>query len=350
MLQAGGVDALHDHQQAVVDLFGGPVQAHGVLAHLQARGGHATSVAGLARCIQHACRFECFCSLDGRRHVGTFGYAQHTVLDEGSGVVGVQLVLRGTGQGDVHRHVPGRFACFKLHPGALGVVVHTAVKVVLHIHQDGELFGGEAVFIDDGAARIRHRDHLGAQGHGLLDGVLGHIARARHRDAHAIERLTAGLEHFVSEVHRAVARGFRADQRAAKRKALAGEHAIGAVAELLVHARNESHLAPTHADVARRHVGVGAHMAEQLAGKGLAEAHDFAGALALGVKVRAALAAAHGQRGQCVLEGLLKRQELEHREVDRGVKAQAALVGANGHAVLDAVAAVDLHGSVVVCP
>ncbi|MNV83498.1 hypothetical protein D3C71_1773080 [compost metagenome] len=32
------------------------------------------------------------------------------------------------------------------------------------------------------------------------------------------------------------------------------------------------------------------------------------------------------------------------------MKAQAALVGANGHAVLDAVAPVDLHGAVIVCP
>ncbi|MNT16822.1 hypothetical protein D3C72_1519430 [compost metagenome] len=91
-------------------------------------------------------------------------------------------------------------------------------------------------------------------------------------------------------------------------------------------------------------------MAEEFRHEGLAEAHHFGFALALGVEIGAALAAAHGQGGQRVLEGLFKRQELEHRQVDRGVKAQAALVGADGHAVLDAVAAVDLHLAMVVHP
>src|SRR5690606_33883521 len=31
VLETGGVDTLHDHQEAVVHLFGRPVQAHGVL-------------------------------------------------------------------------------------------------------------------------------------------------------------------------------------------------------------------------------------------------------------------------------------------------------------------------------
>jgi hypothetical protein len=51
-----------------------------------------------------------------------------------------------------------------------------------------------------------------------------------------------------------------------------------------------------------------------------------------------------------VLEGLLEGQELEHRQRDRGVETDAALVGADRHAVLDAVAAVDLHLAVVVDP
>ena len=82
----------------------------------------------------------------------------------------------------------------------------------------------------------------------------------------------------------------------------------------------------------------------------LAEAHHLARALALGVEVGAALAAAHGQRGQRVLEGLLEGEELQDRQVHRGVEAHAALVGADGRAVLDAVAAVDLHLAVVVHP
>ncbi len=120
-----------------------------------------------------------------------------------------------------------------------------------------------------------------------------------------------GLEHFLGKVHGAVAGGFGADQRAAKAQALAGEHAVSAVGQLLVHAGHVADLAATHADVARGHVGVGADVAEQLGHEGLAEAHDFGVALALGVEVGAALAAAHGQGGQRVLEGLLEGQELQ---------------------------------------
>ena len=91
-------------------------------------------------------------------------------------------------------------------------------------------------------------------------------------------------------------------------------------------------------------------MAEQLAGEGLAKAHDFTGALALGIEVRTALGTAHGQRGQRVLQGLLERQEFQDGQVHRGVEAQAALVGADRQAVLDAVAAVDLDLAPVVGP
>jgi hypothetical protein len=91
-------------------------------------------------------------------------------------------------------------------------------------------------------------------------------------------------------------------------------------------------------------------VAIQLAHQGLAKAHHLAVALALGVEVAAALAAAHGQRGQRVLEGLLEAQELQDRQVDAGVKAHAALVGADGHVVLHAEGPVDLGLALVVHP
>ena len=50
----------------------------------------------------------------------------------------------------------------------------------------------------------------------------------------------------------------------------------------------------------------GADVPVQLAHEALAEAHDLVVALALRVEVAAALAAAHRQRGQAVLEDLLE--------------------------------------------
>ena len=91
-------------------------------------------------------------------------------------------------------------------------------------------------------------------------------------------------------------------------------------------------------------------MAGELGHEGLAESHDFVIGLALGVEVRAALAAAHGERGKGVLEDLLEAQELEHAQRYRGVEAQTALVGADSGVELDAVAAVDLALALIVDP
>ncbi len=81
---------------------------------------------------------------------------------------------------------------------------------------------------------------------------------------------------------------------------------------------------------------------DQFGHEALAEAHDFVVALALGIEIRSALAAAHGQRGQRVLEDLLKGQELQNAEIDRRMEAQPALVGTDGAVHLDAEAAIDL--------
>ena len=72
--------------------------------------------------------------------------------------------------------------------------------------------------------------------------------------------------------------------------------------------------------------------------------------LPLGSKSRAALAAAHGEGGEAVLEGLLKAEELDDGGSDGGVEAQAALVGADGAVELHAEAAVDADLAVVVHP
>jgi hypothetical protein len=71
---------------------------------------------------------------------------------------------------------------------------------------------------------------------------------------------------------------------------------------------------------------------------------------ALGVEVRAALAAADRHAGQRVLEDLLEAEELDDPEVDARVEAQAALVGAERRVELHAEAAVDLHLALVVDP
>ncbi|BDC26056.1 hypothetical protein NB2BOR_A03470 [Bordetella parapertussis] len=105
-----------------------------------------------------------------------------------------------------------------------------------------------------------------------------------------------------------------------------------------------------HADIAGGHVGVRAQVAVQFQHQRLAETHHLGVRFALGVEVGAALAAAHGQGGQRVLQGLFESQELQHRQIDRRVEAHAALEGADGRAVLDAEGAVDLGLALVIGP
>src|SRR5262249_10845369 len=141
--------------------------------------------------------------------------------------------------------------------------------------------------------------------------------------------------HLGGEVDAAVAGGLGANEGAAPVEALAGEHAGELVAQTLVLAEQEADLAAADADVTGGDGGVGADVARELGHEALTEPHHLVVALAFGFEVRAALAAAHRERGERVLEDLLEGEELEDAEVDGGVESEAALVGADGAVHLD---------------
>lgn len=221
---------------------------------------------------------------------------------------------------------------------------------VLQLHQVFPLLVGEPRLGIQGAFGIGQRDHLAAHFHDLARRVLGDVARAGDRHPLAVEAAATILEHFLGEVDAAEAGRLRADQAAAIAQALAGQHRGELVGQALVLAEQVADLTRADADVAGRHVQVGADVAVQLAHERLAETHHLGVALALRIEVGAALAAAHGQSGQGVLEDLLEGEELQHPEVDRGMEAQAALVGADGAAHLHPVATVDPYPALVVDP
>ena len=165
-----------------------------------------------------------------------------------------------------------------------------------------------------------------------------------------IDRVAHPLQHVLQEIDRAIAGRLGANQTAAVFQPLAGQHAGELVGDALVLAEHVADLARADADVASRHVDIGADMAIELGHEGLAEPHHLVIGLALGVEVGAALAAAHGQAGQAVLEGLLEGEELEHAFGDAGVEADAALVRADGIVVLHAPAALHADIALVVLP
>ena len=69
-----------------------------------------------------------------------------------------------------------------------------------------------------------------------------------------------------------------------------------------------------------------------------------------GIEIRSALAAAHGEGGEAVLEDLLEREELQDAEGDGRMEAEAALVRPDGAVHLNAEAAVDVDLPLVVHP
>ncbi len=185
----------------------------------------------------------------------------------------------------------------------------------------------------------------------FLNGIDRHIAGTGNAADLAIQRVAPRLEHLFNEKGGAVAGRFGAYQGTAPDQPLTGQHAgLVAVGDAFVLAEHIADFPAPDADVAGRHVGVLTDVTIQLGHEALAKTHDFRIALALGIKVRTALAATDGHTGQSVLEDLLKAEEFDNPQIHGGMKTQAPLVRAQGTVKLDPEGAVDVHSILVVLP
>ena len=352
----GGLeDVGHDVLELGVDFFKGPGLHTGVLSHFELAGGHAARVGALAGPEGEPGLKEGFHRFGGGGHVGAFAYEDTAVLDEVGRVGAADFVLRGAREGELAGHVPHGMLIFGvfLRGDILGVFAELGVACegraldFLDLLEGVEVDAGGVV---DTAARVAGGHGFGTELVQLFDGVDSHVAGAGHGAGGAFQIHVAGLEHVGGKVDAAVPGGFLAGQRAAPFEALAGEHAFKAGGQALVLAEHVADFAGSHADVSGGHVDGAADVAEGFRHEGLAETHDFGVGLALGIEVAAALGAADGEAAQAVLEDLFKTEEFQDAQVDAGVEAEAALVGAEGGVELDAVAAVHLHAALVVRP
>ena len=89
---------------------------------------------------------------------------------------------------------------------------------------------------------------------------------------------------------------------------------------------------------------------EQFGHETLAETHDLQVALALGIEVAAALAAADRQRCQRVLEDLFEAEKFQDALVHARVESQATFVRSDRAAELDAESSVDVDRTRVINP
>ena len=211
-------------------------------------------------------------------------------------------------------------------------------------------FNGNALFVNNVTFCVGHGNNASTQLLGLLNCVNGNIAGTMDNNRLAFKGVARALQMLGNHVNQAVTGGFGAGKRAAELQALAGQNARPLVHDALVLAKQVGNFAAAYTQVTSGNVGVRSNVAIQLGHERLAEAHDLVVGLALRIKVRTALAAAHGQGGQGVLQNLLKTQELQHAQVDGGVETQAAFVGSNGAVELNAIAAVYLRNAGVVNP
>ena len=111
-----------------------------------------------------------------------------------------------------------------------------------------------------------------------------------------------------------------------------------------------SNFTSAYTDVTCGNVGELTDVTVQLAHKALAETHDLAVGLALGVKVRAALAAAHGQGGKGVFQNLLETEELDNGEVNGGMETNTALVRTDSRVKLHSVTTINLNFTAIIEP
>src|SRR5690606_1313612 len=144
--------------------------------------------------------------------------------------------------------------------------------------------------------------------------------------------------------------GFWTDQTSTKADTLTGKSARDLIAQLTVHAVHVADFPTANANITSRNVKIRADMAPEFCHESLAEAHDLIVALALRVEVRTTFTTAQWQCGQCILEHLLKSQELENAQVHGWVKTKPALVGADGAVHLYPIATIDLHLATVINP
>ena len=336
--------------QTAINFVGSPTDVHGVLRHLQTRCRHAASIHRFARCKEH---FVFYKQVDGfwcAAHIRHFAHAKHLIFNQFSCIIAIEFVLCGARQRHINFHLPRLASSHKFCAETLGIGRYHIVARGAQFEHIVDFFARNAIFVVDIAIRTRNSYHFCAQLRGFGYRAPRHIAEARHRHSFAFERMSRRFEHLIDKVECAKTRCLGAYERAAKFESFACQHARIFACQFFVHAVEIANFACAHANVASRHIGIGANLPPEFEHKGLAKTHHFGIGFTFRVEIGAAFAAAHGQCGERIFESLFEAEKLQNREIDRWVKTQTAFVWADGVVELNAVAEVGLHLAAVVGP
>ena len=318
--------------QTLVYLLGGPAEVLGILGHLQTGGGYTTGIDSLTRSKEHAVVLEVMNSTRLASHVADLTAAPTAISLELLGILFGELVLEGARQSDIALNRPSLLACCKLaERGELvGHILHLITVRCTHDEHIIDHLRRDAVRNSYYAVRPRDSHHLGAQFDSLQCGTPCYVAKARESHRLALDILAGLMEQVLGEIECTKARCLGTQDRATPGHALAGEYARMVLAsQLLVHTIEETDLTTANAYIACRDILIRTDATPEFEHKGLAETHDLGVGFAYRIKVCTTLGATHRQRGQCILKGLLKSQELKHRRRNGTVEAKTSLVRAD---------------------
>ena len=289
--------------------------------------------------------------LGSASHVGDFTHTEHTIVGEILGILTIEFVLCGTRQCNIHLLFPWTTAGEECGRGVfLGIGLDNVVAAGTEVEHEVYLLTTDAVGVVDIAVGAADGNHLGTHLRCLGGCAPCHVAKSADGHGLALNGVAGTLEHFAHEVEAAETCCLGTNERASVVKSLACEDTAEVACQTLVLAEEITYLSGSHTDITCRNVYLRTYVAEEFAHEGLAEAHYLAITLASGREVAAALATAHGQGCEGILEGLLKSQELENAEVHAGMETKSTLIGANSAVILDTIAQIDLHFALVVHP
>ncbi len=346
------MDIDHDGLQLVIDLRRCEDGMSRILPHLDAGAGYAAGIGRLGRSHDDAVLHQVGDSIVGRRHVGTLAQEPAAVGHHLFRILQVNLVLRRARDVQIGLDAPRLLASIERSAGELLRIRRADILAGAAKRQQVILLlpACNAVRIVDVAVRTGDGDDLRTELIQLAAGAPGHIAESGERHGLALQLLAAVLQHLPGKEDDTVAGRLRPTRQTAEGETFSCDHALVAIGEPLILPEQIADLPGPHAQVAGGHIRMRPDMAEQLRHEGLAETHHFRVGLAVGIEVRAALAAADGQTRQAVLEDLLESQELDDAGIDIRREPQAALVRPEGAVKFVAIAPVHLHFAVVIDP
>ena len=200
------------------------------------------------------------------------------------------------------------------------------------------------------ARRVGQGDNLATQLIDFFDRIGCYVPRSGHCAILTFEPVLFHRQHVFHHIDRAITGGFCSDKTAAEFQPFARQYTDELIGQPLVLPEHVADFPGANTDVPGRHIHIWSDMVEKGSHERLTETVDFGIRFSLGIKIRTAFAAAHGQPGQGILECLLEGKKLKNTLRNAGVKTYSAFIWSDGIIILYPVSAVDANITVVIFP